>query len=445
VSTILLAQLFKDTSGLLDDVVGISKKGLAELDDVAGLSKKALGNTVQVSGDDVAVGGGMASGGSIRQDREYAVFRRLLAGSILNKVWMAPILLTLQTLAPAVAHALLGVGGVYLCLEGAEKTLEGAFETRWGRAVAKRLGFHAHHPVAAPQKAPALAVSADPAARPNLLTRLLGVDPKERRTLREMLTLDIILSCEILLVALKTLEAAPLMHQIATLGIVGASASAMVYGAILFIMRSDNIADALERRTNKAAKKIGAGLRRAMPSLMHGLSLIGTAAMLGVGGQILTHLLPSGLAAIGASGAAQAVEAAFAGAGSLFDFVPWVGGFVGNAAMGLGLGALAVGTKAVLVDPALRLARQLIGAVKKTFVGARGETKPEKPRIETPAPKPAPALQTAEAEILAAEPLALSPKAVTPPVVQELPSIQEEPVRSGQQATLHSLPPSTPV
>ena len=36
-------------------------------------------------------------------------------------------------------------------------------------------------------------------------------------------------------------------------------------------------------------KRVGGGLVKAMPHLMHGLSIVGTAAMLWVGGGIIVH------------------------------------------------------------------------------------------------------------------------------------------------------------
>ena len=63
-----------------------------------------------------------------------------------------------------------------------------------------------------------------------------------------------------------------------------------VYGAVGLIVKMDDIGLHLaEARRSAARRALGRGLVHAMPKLLAALALIGTAAMLWVGGQIIVH------------------------------------------------------------------------------------------------------------------------------------------------------------
>jgi predicted DNA repair protein MutK len=65
--------------------------------------------------------------------------------------------------------------------------------------------------------------------------------------------------------------------------------TAGVYGVVGLIVKMDDIGVHLSRRSSEFSQSFGRGLVKAMPHLMKGLSLIGTAAMLWVGGGIIVH------------------------------------------------------------------------------------------------------------------------------------------------------------
>ena len=62
-----------------------------------------------------------------------------------------------------------------------------------------------------------------------------------------------------------------------------------VYGAVALIVKMDDIGLHMARRENGASQALGRGLVAFMPKLLTALSIIGTAAMLWVGGQIIVH------------------------------------------------------------------------------------------------------------------------------------------------------------
>ena len=99
-----------------------------------------------------------------------------------------------------------------------------------------------------------------------------------------------------------------------------------VYGFVAGIVKLDDLGLWLSRRASAAARGLGAGILRAAPWLMKGLSVAGTAAMFLVGGGILVHGAPplhhavqGALARIGGPGwlveaAANALVGVIAGA-----------------------------------------------------------------------------------------------------------------------------------
>ena len=61
----------------------------------------------------------------------------------------------------------------------------------------------------------------------------------------------------------------------------------VVYGAVALIVKMDDIGLHLTESAPSAGEKLGRGLLRAMPRLLALLSIVGTAAMLWVGGGII--------------------------------------------------------------------------------------------------------------------------------------------------------------
>ena len=79
-----------------------------------------------------------------------------------------------------------------------------------------------------------------------------------------------------------------------------------VYGLVAGIVKLDDLGLWLSNKASSAARALGAGILRAAPWLMKGLSIAGTAAMFLVGGGILVHGVPVLHHAVEATGTAAA-------------------------------------------------------------------------------------------------------------------------------------------
>ncbi|MFN6924294.1 MAG: DUF808 domain-containing protein [Tabrizicola sp.] len=242
---------------LLDDVAAIAKVAAASIDDVAAAAAKAGTKAAGVVIDDAAVTPKYVHGFSA--DRELPIIWRIALGSLRNKlVILLPGLLALDAFLPQAITPLLMLGGAYLCFEGAEKLVH-AFAP------------HADHEIEQ------------------------DFDPRDPAHLEEekvagAIKTDFILSAEIMTIALATIESPSFWLQAVTLAVVGTLITVAVYGAVALIVKMDDVGlhMAATGRTS-GGRALGRGLVKAMPKLMGFLSTVGTAAMLWVGGNIVTH------------------------------------------------------------------------------------------------------------------------------------------------------------
>ncbi|PLL13332.1 DUF808 domain-containing protein [Tabrizicola sp. TH137] len=242
---------------LLDDVAAIAKVAAASVDDIAAAAAKAGTKAAGVVIDDAAVTPKYVHGFSA--DRELPIIWRIAVGSMRNKlIFLLPALLALDHFLPVAITPLLMLGGAYLCFEGAEKVLH-AFAPHADAEVAEDFD------------------TADPAHL-------------EEEKVAGAIKTDFILSAEIMTIALATIESPSFAMQAITLAVVGILITVAVYGAVALIVKMDDVGlhMAATGRTG-AGRALGRGLVRGMPKLMAALSLIGTAAMLWVGGNIVTH------------------------------------------------------------------------------------------------------------------------------------------------------------
>jgi predicted DNA repair protein MutK len=264
---------------LLDDVAAIAKLAATSLDDVAAAAGKASTKAVGVVVDDAAVTPGYAMGFS--PDRELPIVLKIALGSLRNKfVFLLPGALLLSAFAPWAVTPLLMAGGAYLCFEATEKILE---------------ALGSHDPV---EDAEALAMS--PAEH-------------EADKVAGAIRTDLILSAEIMAIALANVADRPLAIQAAALVVVGLLLTVGVYGVVGLIVKMDDIGLHMARRRAALTRAVGRGLVQGMPVALSLLSTVGTAAMQWVGGGILAHGLdhfhltpiPGWVAALGrAAGAA---------------------------------------------------------------------------------------------------------------------------------------------
>lgn len=242
---------------LLDDVAAIAKVAAASVDDIAAAASKAGVKAAGVVIDDAAVTPKYVHGFSA--DRELPIIWRIALGSLKNKVIvLLPGLLALNYFLPQAITPLLMLGGAYLCFEGAEKV------------------YHSFLP------------HADKAIEADFDTK----DPTrlEEEKIAGAIKTDFILSAEIMTIALATIESTNFWMQAITLAVVGALITGAVYGAVALIVKMDDAGLYMARAARtRAGQAFGRGLVIGMPKMMAVLSAIGTAAMLWVGGNIITH------------------------------------------------------------------------------------------------------------------------------------------------------------
>jgi predicted DNA repair protein MutK len=314
--------------GLLDDVTALAKVAAASIDDVAGQATKAGLKAAGAVIDDTAVTPNYVTG--FTADRELPIVGRIAAGSVRNKLLiLLPAALALSFLAPWAITPLLAIGGAYLCFEGAEKVFEAVF----------------------PHQAHAEAHDLEPVvADPSAL---------EAERISGAIQTDFILSAEIMTIALGTLpETLPFWEKAAVLAVVGIGITLLVYGAVALIVKADDIGLAMARKAKSGAgRATGRGILVAMPWVMRILSVVGTAAMIWVGGGIFIH----GLAEFGLPQVEHLIEAvahpAAEAAGALGSELVTI---LGDGIFGLLLGLVLIPIVTRVLVPAWKTARRLL-------------------------------------------------------------------------------------
>ncbi|PZE24734.1 DUF808 domain-containing protein [Curtobacterium sp. MCLR17_042] len=273
---------------------------LAVVDDILSAALKASAKTAGVVIDDAAVTPQYVQG--LEPARELPVVGRIALGSLFNKfIIIIPLALLLTAFAPGVLPWLLLLGGTYLCFEGAEKV------TEW---------FGVHHEGG----------SDEAVTEPKLVFGAI-------RT-------DLILSTEIMLIALAGLD--PDLGLWPTLGaliVIGLVMTAVVYGAVALLVKVDDIGLQMMKNSVRRTRRIGARIVRAMPMVFRVISVIGTVAMLWVGG----HLVIANLAETiwhGPYDLLHVIEHALETAGPV---VVWIADTAVSAVAGLALGMVVVG------------------------------------------------------------------------------------------------------
>lgn len=237
---------FSSLFTLLDDITAV-------LDDVSIMSKVAAKKTAGVIGDDLALNANQVSGKDIRPERELPIVWAVAKGSLINKIILIPLALLLSIYLPQAITVLLLLGGTYLCFEGAEKVLHSLFHRKSSE----------HHE----------AVS-------------------EASKIKGAIRTDFILSAEIIIIVLGTVQDSSTLTKILTLSAIGFGITIFVYGLVGLIVKLDDIGLWMLEKKNALAKMVGNSIIFLMPWLMRSLSILGTIAMFMVGGGIFSHNLP---------------------------------------------------------------------------------------------------------------------------------------------------------
>lgn len=310
---------------LLDDVAAIAKVAASSIDDVIGQAAKAGSKAAGAVIDDAAVTPKYVQG--FDASRELPVIWRITKGSLRNKLlFLLPAGLALSAFAPWAIAPLLMLGGAYLCFEGAEK-------------VAHSLGLsHGHEDY--PDKDQ---VVEDPAQL-------------EEQKAAGAIKTDFILSAEIMTIALAAIPASTFWMEAATLAAVAVMITVAVYGAVAIIVKIDDLGLLMANKGRLGlTRSLGRGLVRGMPGFLKALTVIGTAAMLWVGGSIIIHGLEElGYASLGhwihdaAYALAHMVPPAVEGA------TEWFAKAVMDGIFGLALGLLLIPLGEKVITPLWR-------------------------------------------------------------------------------------------
>lgn len=223
---------------LLDDIA-------ATLDDVSIMTKTAIEKTSVLMSDDLAVNAGVVTGTT--SERELPIVKAIFLGSLLNKVYSIGGVLALMAIYPPILKVILFGGGCYLAFEGVHKIVEKLFHKKAKKGEKKPIS--------------------------------------EENKIKGAVRTDLVLSIEIILIAKESITG-PYMQQVIALILVGLAASIIIYGLVAILVKIDDFGLHLVKKDQKT---LGMMLVNSMPYTMKALGIIGTIAMLLVGGEIITH------------------------------------------------------------------------------------------------------------------------------------------------------------
>ncbi|MDN6245984.1 MAG: DUF808 domain-containing protein [Corynebacterium casei] len=286
---------------LLDDVALIARSAASSVDDVAALAGRTSLKAAGVVIDDAAVTPQYVQG--VDPKRELPMIWRITKGSLVNKiVIILPIALLLSWLAPWALGPILMCGGAYLCYEGAHKI------------------FHKLIPSDEHEKEPTVAKGKE----------------AEDRLVKSAITTDLILSAEIMVISLNSLLDQSFWMRLGALLAVAILITVVVYGAVGLLVKMDDIGLSMLRRRN-GNSPLGSALVKSMPHVLNIIGVIGTAAMLWVGG----HIIVAGLSDFDVTEPADIIH-------SLTDLVPagfltWLVDTAGSMVFGFIVGTIIVG------------------------------------------------------------------------------------------------------
>jgi len=273
---------------------------LAVVDDILSAALKASSKAAGVVIDDAAVTPQYVHG--LTPARELPVVGKIALGSIANKVLIIiPVALLLTSFAPWILPFLLIIGGTYLCFEGAEKVLE------W-------FGLHHKH-----------------------------VDEGERdenRLVWGAIRTDLILSTEIMLISLSNLDpAAGFWMTLGALLVIAVLMTGLVYGAVALLVKLDDIGLRMAKDDSQRVRHTGTRIVLSMPAVFRVISVVGTVAMLWVGG----HLVLANLGEVGLTVTTDLLHGVEHLLEPLGVVIVWIGDTIVSAIAGFLVGIVVVG------------------------------------------------------------------------------------------------------
>ncbi|RUM07647.1 DUF808 domain-containing protein [Rhizobium chutanense] len=332
---------------LLDDIAALAKVAAASLDDIAGQAAKAGAKAAGVVIDDAAVTPRYVTGFSA--SRELPIIGKIALGSVKNKLLiLLPAALILSLVAPQAITPLLMIGGFFLCYEGVEKVY----------ALVLPHAAHAHESA--------------------LETTSLDAQSLEDQKVAGAIKTDFILSAEIMAITLGALPSGNIFTQAFILAVVGLGITVMVYGGVGLIVKADDLGLMMARAQTAPPmvpflRAVGRGLVTGMPYFLKLLGVVGTAAMIWVGGGIIVH----GLEAYGASGLAhlihEAGEMAAHATPVLASVLRWIVEAAGAGIIGIVVGLITIPVVGYVISPMWRYLKSRLPRRRRKEVLADGK------------------------------------------------------------------------
>jgi predicted DNA repair protein MutK len=256
-------------TALLDDIAALARLAAASVDDIGAAAGRASVKTAGVVVDDAAVTPAYVRG--LAAHRELPIIGKIAKGSLRNKlVFILPAALLLSAVVPVLVEIILMLGGTYLAFEGAEKVHHYLHTRRHDSGHGDAHG-DGHGTAEADGDGAVLTLTPE----------------AEAATVSGAIRTDFILSAEIMVIALKEVLDEPLLARALILVVVALLITTAVYGVVALIVKMDDIGLRLAEREAGWSRSVGRGLVTGMPKLLTVLTVVGTAAMLWVGGHIL--------------------------------------------------------------------------------------------------------------------------------------------------------------
>ena len=246
---------------LLDDISALVKASAASLDDVPTQVFKTTGKVSGIVIDDTAVTPKYVVG--LDPSRELSIIYKIARKSLINKLLiLSPAALLLGYFAPWAITPVLMLGGSYLCFEGYEKVHS---------MLSKHRDVHLD----------------------NAQIEVITPEELEKERVTGAVRTDIILSAEIIAIAYSQVTGTPIVNQIVVMLAVAVFITIAVYGFVGLIVKLDDIGVHLAQdKYHPFTQKLGSGMVKFMPHFLQVLSVVGTAAMLWVGAEIIAHGIP---------------------------------------------------------------------------------------------------------------------------------------------------------
>ncbi|MGI9363032.1 MAG: DUF808 domain-containing protein [Parasphingorhabdus sp.] len=267
-----VAAIAKVAAASVDDIGAAAKVAATSVDDIGVAASRAGAKTAGVVIDDAAVTPSYVTGFS--PARELPIIARIARGSIKNKLLiLLPAAVLLGQFASFLIPGILIIGGLFLSYEAAEKVLELLKIDETNK-----------------QDAPAL----------------IEGEGQEDKMVSGAIRTDLILSAEIMAIALSEVTGEVWWQQAIILALIGIIITVVVYGVVAIIVKMDDVGLHLAHTHEGFVSSFGRGLVAFMPKLLSTISIVGTVAMAWVGGGLLVH----NAAALGWHGPEHLIEAA---------------------------------------------------------------------------------------------------------------------------------------